>query len=185
MRTLSRLVAFSFLIAAVPSASAAIMVIGAGPEKQCYLASKAGKASRSGLSACNEALATAVLTTHDRAATHVNRSVMLLAHDRNDEALADTDAALQIIPGLEEAIVDRAAVLIRLDRFAEAREILNEVIPRSNGRVLLSGLFNRAIAAENLGDIKAAYKDLKRIVQLDPEFEQAQLEIARYTVVTR
>ena len=180
---ISRFIALIALAAAVPSANAAVMVIGSGPEKVCYLASKAGKANRAGLKACNEALKTAQLSVHDRAATYVNRSVMLLAYSRTDDALADTDAALAIIPHLEEATVNRSAALIRLDRFAEAREILDEALPRARGRVLLSGLFNRAIASEALGDTKSAYRDLKRIVALDPEFEPAHTELARYQVV--
>lgn len=182
---ISRLVALVAFAAAIPAANAAVMVIGSGPEKVCYLASKAGKANRAGLKACDEALKTAVLSTHDRAATHVNRSVMLLAYHRTDDALADTEAALAIIPDLEEATVNRSAALIRLDRFAEARDILNEALPRARGRVLLSGLFNRAIASEALGDTKSAYRDLKQIVALDPEFEDAQVELARYQVVSR
>lgn len=182
---ISRFIAFVALIAALPAANAAVMVIGSGPEKMCYLASKAGKPSRSGLKACNEALKTSQLSTRDRAATHVNRSVMLLAYNRTRDALADTDAALAIIPDLEEATVNRSAALIRLDRFAEARDILDEALPRAHGRVLLSGLFNRAIASEAMGDTRSAYQDLKRIVALDPEFEDAQIELARYRVIGR
>ncbi len=182
---ISLFTAFIALIAAAPAAQAAVMVLGSGPEKVCYLASKAGKPSRSGLKACNEALETSQLSTRDRAATHVNRSVMLLAYHRTTDALADTDAALAIIPDLEEATVNRSAALIRLDRFAEAREILDEALPRATGHVLVSGLFNRAIASEALGDTRSAYNDLRRALELEPEFEDARMEIERYQVVAR
>jgi len=184
MVRLTRLVAIMVLIAAVPNASAAVMVLGSGPEQACYLASKTGVPSRNGVRACDEALEQSDLTTRDRAATHVNRSVLLLASEKPARALADTDMALTMSPGLEEAIVNRSAALILLGRFAEARTILDEALPRTTGRLRISYLFNRALASEALGDVKSAYNDLQQSLELDPEFEGARRELARFQVST-
>lgn len=181
----SSLIGLVLLFAAAPAASAAVLVLGAGPARTCYLESKAGKPSRDGLEACGEALERSALSMRDRAATHVNRSVLLLAERRTGEALADTEAALAIIPDLAGATVNRSAALIRLDRFAEAREILDDALPGAHGQDLISGLFNRAVASEALGDVKSAYADFRRAVQLDPEFEQAKLELTRYRVTSK
>ena len=80
------------------------------------------------------------------------------------------------------ASVNRSAALILLERYQEARETVDQALPLASGLELQRALFNRALANEALGDIKAAYRDLKRAVELDPQFEEAKVELARYTV---
>ena len=179
------LVAAALAIAFIAPAGAAVSVIGLGPEKQCYEASKAGRADKGGLAACDSALENSLLSRRDRAATHVNRSVLLLAHRRVRAALADTDMALRLEPDMAPASVNRAAALIRLERYAEARAALDGTLDGAEVDVLTRGLFNRAIASEALGDLRAAYADFRRIVELDPAFVAAQPELARFRVSSR
>lgn len=167
---------------AAPAAGAAVTVIGSGPEQDCYLAAKSQSANRGGLEACDLALTESLLNRRDRAATYVNRSVVLLTLERTRDALEDADAALAISPDLPAAAINRSAALIRLERFAEARATLDRALPNASGRELISALFNRAMASEAQGDVKSAYADLRRAIELDPEFETAKIELARYQV---
>lgn len=169
-------------LAVLGTASAAVMVLGTGPEKACYEAAKVGRASGVALASCDEALDGDLLTPRDRAATYTNRSVLLLVRNSATAALADTNRALRIEPSMTAASVNRAAALILLDRYQEARETIDQALPLASGLELQRALFNRALANEALGDIKAAYRDLKRAVELDPQFEEAKTELARYQV---
>jgi len=184
MSRISHFAAAVLATAYIADASAAVSVVGAGPEKACYEASKSRHPARRAISDCTMALEQSPLSSEDRAATFVNRSVLLLRAEKSRAALHDTDSALAIIPDMPAASVNRAAALIRLERYAEAREMLDRVLPNADGINLTRGLFNRAVAAEALGDTRAAYADYTRILQLDPEFEDARLELARFQVST-
>lgn len=185
MTRLASFVAAFIVSASLSGAHAAVQVIGNGPEHQCYQASKTGRSDRKALEACTQALQNSPLSASDRAATHVNRSVLLLATKNPRAALADTDSALSIDPALVAASVNRAAALIRLERYAEARATLDRALPMATGFELTRGLFNRAVASEALGDLTAAYEDFRRIVELDPGFEDARTELARFQVQRR
>jgi tetratricopeptide (TPR) repeat protein len=169
-------------LAVIGSASAAVMVLGSGPERACYEAAKANRASGSALASCDQALDSDQLTPRDRAATYTNRSVLLLGRNSATAALSDTKRALRIEPSMTAASVNQAAALILLHRHQEARETIDQALPLASGVELQRALFNRALANEALGDIKAAYRDLKRAVELDPQFEEAKTELARYQV---
>ena len=164
-------------------AGAATLVIGVGPEKDCFEAAKAQRATNTAFQACNEALENSPLAPRDRAATYSNRAVLYLARESPHPALVDADAALRIEPTLAGAAVNRSAALIRLERYREARETLDAIIPMATGEELENALFNRSVALESLGDVKGAYHDLKRAITLNPAFEPALIEIARYEVV--
>lgn len=178
----SHFAAALFSAALITTASAAVSVIGVGPQKECYDAARSKYPPVRALADCNAALEQVALSDNDRAATYVNRSVLLLTARRTKAALRDTEAALAIIPGLPAASVNRAAALIALERYAEAREMLDRVLPHAEGIDLTRGLYNHAVAAEAMGDARTAYRDYRRIVELDPSFEDARLELARFKV---
>jgi len=171
--------------AALGSASAAVMVVGNGPELACYNSAKAGETSNLAIKDCTEALENGALSPRDRAATFTNRSAMLVTRGDAKEALADTDNALRIEPSMTAASVNRAAALIELSRYEEARSTIDAAIPLATGVELQRALYNRAVAREALGDVKGAYADLKRALELDPSFEAARIELTRYQVVRK
>lgn len=171
-------------IAFAGTASAAVMVLGSGPEKACYDAAKAESKAAKATQPCDEALQNGALTPRDRAATYTNRSVLHLIRAAPARALADTDMALAIDPTMTAASVNRSGALLLLDRNTEARDTVDRAIPFASGPELKLALYNRAMAHEALGDLKAAYRDLKRAIELDPGFEQAQQQIVRFSVRT-
>jgi tetratricopeptide (TPR) repeat protein len=182
IRTFALALTAAASFAALSTASAAVMVVGTGPERACYEAAKADRATGATIKTCTEALDNSMLTPRDRAATFTNRSALYISRERAANALKDADEALTIEPSMTAASVNRSAALIMLGRYEEARSTIDAAIPLASGGELQRALYNRAMASEALGDIKGAYYDLKRAVDLDPKFEAARIELARYQV---
>lgn len=181
-KSLGYVLAAAIAVSGIGSAAAAVMVLGAGPEKECYEAAKAEKATAAAIKTCDAALSSGNLTNRDTAATFTNRAALLLGRDEAAKALSDSDRALTIAPSMTAAAVNRSAALIRLGRYEEARAAIDAALPFASGEELKRGLYNRAMANEALGDVKAAYRDLKRAIEVDPAFEAAKVELTRYSV---
>jgi hypothetical protein len=43
----------------------------------------------------------------------------------------------------------------------------------------------RGLASEALGDVSGAYRDIRRAAELEPDWEDARLQLARFQVVPR
>src|SRR5438309_1211434 len=72
------IVAASLVLCALPkSANAAVTVIGSGSAQLCYDGAENGGSASEYLFYCNQAL-NSWLSTHDRAATYINRGVLRL-----------------------------------------------------------------------------------------------------------
>lgn len=166
--------------AAIGSAAAAVSVIGRGDAYACFEAARSGAAGRLALNACDAALQ-GFLGEEERAATLVNRGVLRLQRREAELALADFDAALALRPGLGEAHVNRGAALILLDRPNEALAAIDTGLALGSADPH-EAYFNRAIAAEALGDLQTAYHDYQRARALAPAWLPPQVELARFTV---
>jgi len=97
------------------------------------------------------------------------------------DARTDFDAALRMEPNLAEALTNRGAALIGEGSYAPGiAEIdrglaLNPMEPEK-------AYFNRAIAEERLGDLKSAYADYRRALDLKPDWSLPKTELARFRV---
>lgn len=165
----------------VPAAYAAVTVIGSSRGHDCYSAAIEGRADRAAIDTCTGALENEAFGSRDRAATLVNRGVVYLHRREWAEALADFDRAIGMRPQLGEAHVDRGAALIMLRDYAGAIQAI------THGLTLdpedpHEAYFNRGLAHEYSGDIRAAYLDYRRAAELAPEWPRPQLEMARFTV---
>lgn len=163
-------------------------VIGGGFAEDC---SKSAKAVSSNLTPhaeaiheCTLALDTEILGTHDLASTYVNRGVLHLAMGQYGDALKDFDAAIGIEPQLGEAFVNRGAALIGQGHDAAGIAEIDRGLAL-NPSEPEKAYFNRALAKERLNDLKGAYYDYKRAVELKPGWVMAEAELARFTVVQR
>jgi len=168
---------------AYSGAEAAVTVLGGGPAQECFHAAEFGGEPRAGIDQCTFALNT-LLTPRDRAATFVNRGVLRLAIHQDDRALADIDSGIAIAPDLADAFVDRGAVSIALGRYPQALEDLNRGISLGPHRPQIA-YYDRAIIYEQQGDIRAAYNDYKRALDIAPDFEPAAKELKRFRVVQK
>ena len=165
-------------------ATASTVVIGGGLAKDCSEAVIRGRTDDDTMRTCSSALEVETLSLNDRARTLVNRGVIQLRRQAYVEARDDFDAAGRIEPKLGEVYVNRGAALVAEDRFAEG---LSEI-----DRGLALGVekperayYNRALAHENLGDVKAAYYDFQRAAELDPKWASPKEELARFSFKSR
>jgi tetratricopeptide (TPR) repeat protein len=163
-------------------AQAAVTVLGNGPAHGCFQFAEFGGNPADGMSDCNFALEQAVLTVRDRAATLVNRGILRARGNDDEGALADYNAGIALNGSLGEAYVDRGAVLIVMQRYDDALADLDKGISLGANRLQIA-YYDRAIVDEALGNIRAAYEDYKKAVDIQPDFSLAAEQLARFRVV--
>jgi tetratricopeptide (TPR) repeat protein len=163
------------------AASAATLILGEGPALACFEAADGRRDDVEALRTCNLALDTQALTPRDRAATQINRGIIQI-HRRNPRAaLADFESAARLQPGMGESYVNRGAALILLGDYSGAIQSINQGIELGSADAH-EAYFNRAIAHEQAGDLRAAYTDYRQALALKPDWGQAQAELQRFTV---
>ncbi len=173
-----------FALTAGPAASQGVTVIGGGMARACYTAARMDGPDPRAVQVCDSALAHETLRRRDRAATHVNRGILLLRERDGVRALSDFDAALALMPALAEGHVNRGAALILLDRPREAIAALNMALEKQTAEPWTAH-FNRATAREMLGDVSGAYADLQTASALYPDWDLPKKELERYRVIER
>lgn len=164
-------------------ANAASSVIGPGPAKACFEAADSGRADLPALLDCDAAISSQELTARDRAATVVNRGVIYLLRRDVAHALEDFDLAISWRPDLGEAYVNRGAALILRGDFEGAIVSIDKGL-ELGAEDPHEAYFNRAIAHEKLDDMRAAYADYRRALELKPDWALPQQELARFTVTS-
>ena len=175
-------------------AYAAIMVLGGGLAQQCYEAARDAvtapqqtvplTGSRVGLSpvaVCTLALKSETLGVRARAGTFNNRGVLLFVEESFQGALNSFDIAVGIDSSIAEAHVNRGASLVALHRWADGVAALDvglELQPSEAEKAF----YNRAIAHDELGNVRAAYFDYLKASELKPDWEAPRLQLTRFTV---
>lgn len=162
-------------------AESAVTIVGRGPAQDCYKAADSDRRDRGSLALCALALDHQLLTDRDRAATLVNRAIILMRRNANALALHDLERAAQVDPLLAEAHVMRGAVLVEMGRAREAIAGLTQALamnPANPERVY----YYRATAHEELGDMRAAYADYQRAAEIAPDWQAPQHELTRFRI---
>jgi tetratricopeptide (TPR) repeat protein len=116
------------------------------------------------------------------AAAYINRGVLHLMRSEFDKAIADSNVALALDDNLPEAAINRGAALLQTHRPADAAADFThalEFAPAHLERVY----FDRAMAREDMGDIKGAYADYRQASQLNPQWDKPKRELVRFKVV--
>jgi tetratricopeptide (TPR) repeat protein len=116
------------------------------------------------------------------AAAYINRGVLHVMRSEFDKARADSDVALELDNDLPEAAINRGAALLQQHRPAEAAADFTHALkltPAHQERVY----FDRAMAREDMGDIKGAYADYQQALLLNPQWDKPRLELMRFKVV--
>jgi hypothetical protein len=96
MRAFVLLTAATAAIVIPGSAQAAVLTLGGPLSYLCYQSALAGDGRSSAVEGCTRALDEEALATPERAATYVNRGIVLMSGGRLGEADADFDAALKM-----------------------------------------------------------------------------------------
>jgi tetratricopeptide (TPR) repeat protein len=172
------------LLFAAPAFAQGVLVIGGSYAQDCFKAARADMSPSLSIPICDKALELDVLTNKDRAGTFVNRGILKTRAKRAEAAMKDYDQAVALKPDIAEIYVNRGATLILLARFREALDDLNKSLTLGLDEPKYA-YYNRALAREYLDDVKGAYLDYKKALELDPEFADALREIKRFTVTTK
>lgn len=167
---------------AATSAGAAITVIGNSLARTCFETADNKAMPRSAdVDVCDRALTDEALSQFDTVATFVNRGILFARRGETTNALADFDRASARDPAQPEAYFNKAAVLLRMGAPGQALPLFDAAIEHRT-RFLAGAYFGRAIAQEELGNVRAAYQDFRRASEADPKWAEPRAELARFTV---
>lgn len=184
IRFASAALAAAALMVIAPAAQSAVTVLGNGLARACFETAEYGGTPADGIAACSEALDQAAIPIHDRAATFVNRGILYSRIDAIENALKDYDAGLTLDPTMGEGYVDRGAAYIVLKRYDDALRDINKGIELNSNRLQIA-YYDRAIIQEALGNVRAAYEDYKKAVEIEPNFALANEQLSRFKVIRR
>ncbi len=169
-------------MAVIPaSTTATVLVVGGSYARSCYEAAEARSAGLRAMDTCNRALTDEALLPHDRVASYVNRGIIQMI--RGDVASADSDfnAALALDPSEPDAWLNKAILNARHGTTAAALPFAEKALQLKTRRPALA-YFVRAMAYEDSGNIRAAYNDLQRARQLEPNWSEPAIELKRFKV---
>lgn len=165
-------------------ATAGSVSIGNSTARDCYEAAHARTADRNSFYHCNLALDQEGLDARDRAATLNNRGALYLRSRNYRSAGRDFDSALRYNADNAEAWLNRAIVSLQQGGDAEALPWIEKSLALNTSRPALA-YYSRAIAYERTGQIRAAYNDLRRAVELAPSWRDPAEDLKRYQVRRR
>jgi tetratricopeptide (TPR) repeat protein len=181
------LLLFAFM--AIGPASSATLSLHNGSGRDCYiqtLLDVTPEGNSKALSICDRAVVDAETEGTDsytRAATFVNRADIRLRLEEYGGVVTDSTHAISLFDDLAPAYVNLGAGLIGLKHYKEALTVLDRAIDLGGGDPELA-YFDRALAKENLGDIRGAYYDYHKAAELNPKFRRAIDELTRFKVTT-
>ena len=126
-------------VPARPHLEAIQIIYGSDPALRCFNAARDGVELRNGLDFCNTAVIDPLMNY--RAETLVNRGIILYNLGNRNDALADFNTAITYNPSLGDAYLNRAMVLISLNRNQQlATGLLQPRRDRGRCRPLCRGL---------------------------------------------
>jgi tetratricopeptide (TPR) repeat protein len=178
---LSTVAGVTLAFGATGIAHAAVMTVGGPLSAICYESARSGDGRSAAVEGCNRALTEESLNRTDRAATHVNRGIVLMAAGRLDAADSDFDSALQLNGGLADGWLNKGFLRLRLGQGRAALPLIQKGIDAGAERQALA-IFARGVAREQMGEFGAAYADLRRAQQLEPEWSLPRQYLASYQV---
>ena len=179
MANLKLLMAAALAACAAPAA-ASVMVLGSSDARLCYEAADSPlHAAGTDIRRCDNALIDGNLSQYEIVATHVNRGILRLRRGGVDEAVADFDEAIALDPNQPEAYLNKGAALLRRQNPSEALQLFTVALERETSRPAIAH-YGRAIANEQLGNVREAYNDYQAASQLAPDWADPRTELAAF-----
>jgi tetratricopeptide (TPR) repeat protein len=183
-RVSTLLSATAVALALAASPAAALDTIIGGMASACARDAKAGNATPDTIGNCTVALLSEPLSLRDVAATRVNRGTLYLVTKDWQAAIRDFDVALKQQPKMGEAMVNRGAALIGMGQFAEAEREITEGL-KYDPELPERAYYNRALARWRRDDVRGAYFDFQKALELKPGWSEATTQLAYFTVTRR
>lgn len=167
------------------SASASVFVVGSSDARLCYQAADSPlNPQLRDIRRCDDALLRDNLSAYEIVATHVNRGILRLRRGLLEAAIADFDEAIRRDPEQAEAYLNKGTALLRRENPTEALRLYTVALERDTSRPAIAH-YGRAIANEQLGNVREAYADYQRASQLAPDWNDPRAELQRFRVVQR
>ncbi|HEX8442182.1 MAG TPA: hypothetical protein VF631_00895 [Allosphingosinicella sp.] len=159
------------------------MVLGNSNARLCYeAAERETPPNRTDIALCNAALGDDGLSLADAVATHVNRGILRSRSGDVAGGLADFDRATSLDPSEPESYLNKGLVLaIKNNQAGKALPLFGRALELKTKRPELA-YFGRAVANEDLGNLRLAYADYRQAVAVAPRWEEARAELARFQV---
>lgn len=165
------------------SASAAVTVIGNTTARACYELALDGRSGPGDIAVCTEAIEDRNISGRNRVASYVNRGILYVRNGDFAQAIADYDRALALDATEPEAYLNKGlALLHQRAALAEVVTLMTAAIDNGTREPALA-YYGRGVAHEMNGDIPAAYFDLQRASNIDPEWDLPARDLTRFRVV--
>ena len=175
--------AITFLAATTP-AQAGRITIGSTMARSCYEAAEAHRSDHNSIRTCDAALTEEALTADDITGTHVNRGILWMLSGDLNQADRDYDRAISLDPNEAEAWLNKGINALKRGNSQLALEFVDKALALRTRKPAVA-YYMRGIAHEEVGNIRAAYADLQRARQLEPDWLLPAVELQRYRVRTR
>lgn len=183
MRALFLAASAAAMTAALP-AYASVLTVGGSLAEGCYNFAEMHNATYEALATCDRAFEEQALSQEDEFATYVNRGIVRMTRRDWANAQADFSRAAAIYPARGEPWLNMAVLRLKQGDSKSAIPLFDKALQLGTDAPEV-GYYGRALAHEDVGDLKSAYSDLQRASQLRPSWNQVRRELARYQVRTR
>ena len=177
------LAASAAAFAALP-ASASVLTVGGSFAEGCYTFAETHNATYEAITTCDRAFAEQGLSAEDEFATHVNRGIVRMTRRDFASAQDDFDRAAAMNPTRGEPWLNMGVLRLKQGDSKGAIPLFDKALQLGTDAPEV-GYYGRALAHEDVGDLKSAYSDLQRAAQLRPSWGEPKRELARYQVRTR
>jgi len=182
MRSSSIFAALAITGLAASSANAAISVFGNTIARTCYESALNERSRPSDIRICTEAIDDSRISGRDRVASYVNRGILHVQNGDFERAIADYDEAIELDSSEPEAYLNKAlALLHQREGMAEIVDLLTAAIENGTQEPALA-YYGRGVAHEMNGDVSAAYYDIRRAADIDPDWEIPARDLDRFRV---
>lgn len=181
MRTM-KLFAPLLLLPLFVNAQSVTVISGGGEARACASAAKLSTTRlnpvRSDLDACNRALEEVNLSRRDRAATLVNRGILLAALDEYQDALNDYNEGLELQPELPQAWNGKGNLYYLAQRYDDAVAAYQRALELNLPERQVAH-YNLGITYEKLGDKTEAERSYATALELAPDWAPAKERLER------
>jgi len=178
-------VALSTLMLASATGSAQAEEAGKTPAIRCaaavQAASRSGTVTDAATHACQQALGWAQFVPDELGPVLSNNGVLHLIRGDYQAAIADFNAALRAGAEASSTLNDRGLAEAGLHNYQAAIDSYGQALAKATGNQERIH-FNRAMAEEDAGNLKAAYLDYRKAAELAPNWGKAASALSRFKV---
>ncbi len=150
--------------------------------RECYfsaqMAIQVQSTSRAEVKACTNALLTQGLRVRDKAATYINRGILLVALEEYQEAVRDYAMATQLYPEFGAIYVNRGNLFFLGESYKSAILEYDKALDYGLAQDHVAYL-NRGMAYEKLGKLDEAEADYRQAITLAPEWHVPKSKLER------